>query len=478
VNVGHGGEKRILYYVDPMHPSYRSAQPGTAPDCGMPLEPVYEGEDPGAKLELMPGAIALDAHQSRLIGVRTEVATRGSGKRVVRTTGKVQPDPGRDFVITAGSGGYVHQLGDFPEGTLVRRGQVLATYVARDARAAQQSFLAALSRTEWRADSRDSVNEATPNGSALSVAREQLRLMGMTEDQIRDLARTRVVTTEIDVASPTDGIVLARYITPEQRFDKGKDLFRIVDLSRVWIVADLYGEEAEELHPGARVRATVRDLGKVIHATVSDAPALFDPMTRTLKLRLEAANSGMVLRPGMFVDLEFDEEPTDDISVRADAILDSGTRRIVYVESSPGVYEPRTVETGESFGDRVLVRRGLAEGDRVVTSGTFMIDSESRMRSASPQGTSGDGEDGKMSEANGTHPAAGSPAQAGPRDPVCGMAVDSVGAVAAKHAEKHGARTYVFCSASCLQRFRADPAQYVAGDMRTARGPVPAAPKR
>ena len=98
---GGSGSKRVLYYVDPMHPSYRSARPGTAPDCGMPLEPVYEGEDPGAKLELMPGAVALDANQQRLVGVQTEVVARGEGKRKVRTTGRVEADPGRDYVVTA-----------------------------------------------------------------------------------------------------------------------------------------------------------------------------------------------------------------------------------------------------------------------------------------------------------------------------------------------------------------------------------------
>ena len=116
---GHSGPKRVLYYVDPMHPSYRAAQPGTAPDCGMPLEPVYEGEDPGAKLERMPGAVALDANQQRLIGVQTEVVARGEGKRQVRTTGKVEADPGRDYVVTAGSSGFVNFLANTPEGTHV-----------------------------------------------------------------------------------------------------------------------------------------------------------------------------------------------------------------------------------------------------------------------------------------------------------------------------------------------------------------------
>jgi RND family efflux transporter MFP subunit len=202
----------------------------------------------------------------------------------------------------------------------------------------------------------------------------------MGDPQIKELARRRQTTRDISVVSPVDGIVLARNISPEQRFEKGAELYRIADLSKMWIVADIFDDQARFLHPGRKVKVTVRETSKILYATVSNNPPLFDPASRTFKLRLEADNPRMKLLPDMFVDLEFLAEAPAGISVPAEAVLDSGLRKIVYLQTADNIFEQRPVEVGTAFGDRITITRGLAPGDRIVSSGNFLLDSESRIR--------------------------------------------------------------------------------------------------
>ena len=154
------------------------------------------------------------------------------------------------------------------------------------------------------------------------------------------------------------------------------------DLSDVWITADILGNETQLSHPGARVRVNVRERGKTVYATVSKDPPLFDPASRTLKLRLEAQNPDLILRPDMFVDLEFSVPTPPGVSIPQQAVLDSGMQKVVYVETSEGVFERRKVTLGTAYGDYITVTSGLKAGERVVISGNFLIDSESRMRSS------------------------------------------------------------------------------------------------
>jgi len=211
----------------------------------------------------------------------------------------------------------------------------------------------------------------------------------MGEPQIKELAKKRQITRDVSLTSPIEGIVVTRNVSPGQRFEMGAEFYRIADLSKVWIVADVYGDEAQMYRPGARVRVTVRERGRTIYATVDKNPPLFDPESRTLKLRLEADNPGFLLRPDMFVDLEFSAKAAPGLSIPQEAVLDSGLRKVVYVETSEGVFEPRRVTLGPAYGDYISVTSGLAFGDRIVISGNFLIDSESRMRSSTQASSAG-----------------------------------------------------------------------------------------
>ena len=371
------GTKRILYYVDSMHPAYRSPNPGIAPDCGMELIPVYEGEDLAAKIQLPEGAVSVGTEKQRLIGVRVEKVEKNSGSRIVHTTGRVAAEENRVYRLTAATDGWVQLLQNNPAGTVVKKDELLASFYSLEFRNAQQAYLGSLASME-RVKTGGASDD--PN-SIIRINEAQLHALGMGDPQIKELAKKRQTTRDISVASPVDGLVLARNISPAQWFPKGTELYRIADLSKVWITADLFDDQARVMRPGAKVKITVRELSKTLNATVTENPPLFDPASRTLKLRLEADNPGWTLRPDMFVDLEFRTEAPTGISVPADAVLDSGLKKIVYVQTAEDIFEFRSVEIGPAYGDRVTITRGLKEGEEVVISGNFLLDSESRIRS-------------------------------------------------------------------------------------------------
>ena len=499
----HASARRVLYYVDPMHPAYRSDKPGSAPDCGMALEPVYEGDDPAAKLQLAPGAVALSPEKQSMIGARVETVARNSGARMIRTTGRIAVDENRVYRVTAVTDGRVTSLGDNPAGTLVKKDQVLASFYSREFRNAEQAYLGSMTSVErMHSAGRDS------DDANLRINEEQLRALGMGEPQIKELARTKLITRDIEVTSPVDGLVLQRNIAQEERFDGHVEMYRIADISKIWILADLLGDEGAVLRPGARVKVTVRELGKTLNATVSSTPPVFDPTSRTLKLRLEADNPGRILRPDMFADIEFNSSAPPGISVPAEAVLDSGMRKVVYVETSDNVFEPRTVEVGAAFGNRITVKAGLAEGERVVTAGNFMIDSESRMRSTVPPSdarqskvpqsmspvasspkamaamASMDMPKASMPEASdmpkASMPRASDVRQASPKlaavaveavgstvDPACGMPLSSDTVKASKYSANYRGHKFVFCSENCQKKFQGNPEKYVGQKAQT-----------
>jgi Cu(I)/Ag(I) efflux system membrane fusion protein len=288
------------------------------------------------------------------------------------------------------------------------------------------------------------------------VSEEQLRLLGMGELEIAQLAATHHVSNSLNLVAPGEGIVLSRSVSPRQRVEKGAELYRIADLRKVWIIADVHGNEGD-FRPGMHAKVYVRELSKIVDATVSSTIPLFDEASRTLKVRLEADNAGLLLRPDMFVDVGFETRVPEGLSVPADAVLDSGLRKIVYVETADGIFEPRPVEVSGIFGDLAIVASGVREGERVVISGNFLLDSESRMRASGNPSDAPKPSVQPVAESV-TKPGRGSSAASVEvRDPVCGMVLKP--ADIAFQENYHG-RTYSFCSDSCRKKFLADPGKH------------------
>jgi Cu(I)/Ag(I) efflux system membrane fusion protein len=446
--------RRVLYYVDPMHPSYHSEKPGIAPDCGMALEPVYDGE-PAANLQapLQPGGVALTAERQQLIGIRVAAATASTGSRTIRTTGRIVPDDNRLYRIQAGFDGWVASLADTPPGSLVKGDQELAILYGPEIRTAEMNYVAFMSGIERV---RQNQPDADPRqmDETKRVSEEQLRLLGMGEKEIAEIAENHHVNNSMHLVAPGNGIVLSRSVTPRQRFEKGAELYRIADLRKVWIVADVRGNEGD-FRPGTHARVHVPELARTFDAIVSSTVPLFDETSRTLKVRLEADNPSLALRPEMFVDVEFETHVPPGLSVPADAVLDSGLRKIVYVETHDGVFEPRPVEVAGIFGDLAILSAGVREGERIVVSGNFLLDSESRMRTSGNTNSSPPPTQASAQPVAAGLPPHSSASQA--KDPVCGMTLKP-SQIAFQ--ESFQGRTYSFCSESCRKQFRADPQKF------------------
>lgn len=430
------GGRRVLYYHDPMHPAYRSDKPGVAPDCGMPLEAVYEGQPAAAAPPLPPGSFEVTAGQRELLGVRTSLAEMAAEHQSLHLLGRVAAEDSRLYRVLAATDGWVRQIFDQSPGVLVRKNERLATIYSPEFLTAEQAYLYALSALDrFQSDPKEVPAQIALSRANVQQARDNLRNLGMGEPQLEEMRRTRELSQEIGVYAPADGIVLSRSLSPGQRFEKGAELYRCADLGHLWILADVFENETLTIRPGQS--ASVRHNGRIWRATAGRALPLFDPATRTMKLRLELDNPDYLLRPDMFVDVDLPVDAGPSISVPADAVIDSGLRQVVYVEQAAGIFAARRVEAGSRYGDRVRILRGLEAGERVVTSGNFLLDSESRMRQPSLALT------------------------ASPKDPVCGMAMD--GAKAAAHAVRDG-QTYYFCSTSCRERFGKNAAMYLAGN--------------
>ena len=400
--------RRVLYYHDPMHPAYKSDKPGIAPDCGMELEPVYADDAaPDAVVRSAPpGTLLISAERLQAAGIRREKAVKARGERQIRYLGRVVVDEDRLYKINATVDGWIRQI--TPEattGNFVRKNQTLASYYAPEYLAAQQAYLFAIGALDrFQATGRETETQIALTKANIQQARDSLTVLGMSDLQADEIERTRELTQNIRIVSPTDGFIIVRNISPGQRFERGTEFFRVADLSRVWVVADLFENEGWTARSARTVVA--RYQGRTYQAEVSQVPPMFDTATRTLKLRLEVANTGLTLRPDMFVDVEFTATFPPAVTVPSDAIVDSGRRKTVFVDRGGGFFEPRAVETGARLGERVVITHGLEAGECVVVAGTFLLDSESRMRIAT---------NGQASPAV---------VVGGAKGPVCGMNVE------------------------------------------------------
>ncbi len=412
------------------------------------MEPVYAdatlGTASGSELaSLPPGTIKVSLEKQQLIGVRVATAEKRELVHNLRLLGKVATDETRIYRINATVDGWITKTMPVSAGSQVRKNETLAGFYSPEFLSAGQALLFALSSKD-RIQKTGQENPGQQSQLAqfeinLKQYGDSLRNLGMGELQIQEMIKTRKYMENVDITSPADGFILQRNVSDGQRFDKGTELFRIADLRRVWIVVDVFERDASLVHADQPVKVELPTQGKTFTATVSKTLPQFDNITRTLKLRLEADNPEFTLKPDMFVDVELPLRLAETVVVPAEAVLEAGLRQTVYVDRGNGYFEPRNVHLGSRAGDQVQVAQGLAPGERIVVSGNFLLDSESRMKLA----------------AAGVHGAS-------IIDPVCGMTVDEGKAKAAKRVSEYQGKTYFFCNDSCKQEFDAEPAKYMA----------------
>ena len=354
----------VQLYTCGMHPQVVQEGPGSCPICGMDLVPMSSSR--------ASGVVRIDPVVVQNMGVRTEVAKRQTVFRHLRTIGEVEVGEDELAVVNLRYSGWVEELYVDRTGDPVKAGQALFEVYSPELVAAQEDYLLAL-RTQG-ADS-----------DLAQSARRKLELWDLRKsdlDRIRDSGEVR---RTLPVRSPQAGFVLHKNVVEGARVTAGKDLYRIGNLQRVWVTAEVYEFDAPWVEVGqpAQMELTY-DKGQVLEGEVSYIYPTLNEKSRTLTVRLEFENTGLELKPGMFATVYIEYRRLDDvIAVPSEAILHSGTREIVFVTRGGGHFEPREVTTG-LVGDHSMteVLDGLAEGDEVVVSGQFLIDSESQLQEA------------------------------------------------------------------------------------------------
>lgn len=361
------GERKIKYWVAPMDPTFISDKPGKSP-MGMDLVAVYEDEVTAGD----GNVVSIDPVVVQNMGVRIERVTRGSLFRHVRTIGEVEVAEDLMSVVNLRFSGWVEQIHVDKTGDLIEAGQSLFEIYSPDLVASQEEYLLALR-------SQGSKSELTRS------ARRKLALFDLDPSDIEAIARSGKVRRALPIRAPRSGYVLHKNIVDGARISAGQDLYVIGDLSMVWVQAEVYEHDAPWVEVGqpAQMEVTYQK-GEVIEGSVAYVYPTLNEASRTLTVRLEFPNPDLRLKPGMFatVYIQFRRED-NTLVLPTEAILHSGTREIVFVALGDGRFEPREITTG-LVGDRhtTQVLSGLSAGEEVVTSGQFLIDSESQLQEA------------------------------------------------------------------------------------------------
>ncbi len=371
------GKRKIKYWVAPMDPTYIRHEPGKSP-MGMDLVPVYEDEAPSGSV------ISIDPVTMQNMGIKTATAERKDLHRDLRTVGLIAYDESRQYSINSKIQGWVEHLYVNQTGQFVKKGQPLLGIYSPDLVAAQREYLLAVNNNRTLAKSPFSeIGEGAKQ--LLEASRSRLKYWDISDRQIDQLEKTGKVRKTMTLYAPYDGIVTDKMVNEGMDVKAGMELFKFSDISKVWINADIYEYEVPWVKLGqtATVKFPYADAPPLTGKVTYIYPYV-EPKTRTVKVRLEFKNPGFKLKPDQYVNVHIATQAVKNaLVIPNNAVLFSGEKRTVFVALGGGKFEPRRVETGvEGDGGLVQVKQGLFEGDKVVTSAQFMLDSESQLQEA------------------------------------------------------------------------------------------------
>jgi Cu(I)/Ag(I) efflux system membrane fusion protein len=358
------GKRRILYYKNPM------GHPDTSPvpkkdSMGMDYLPVYEGEDDEA------GAVRVSADRIQKLGVRTEAAAMRPLARTIRATGTVQVDEARQIVVATRFDAYIERLAVARTGDTVKKGQVLADLYSFDLYRVQVEHFNLGARPI----------QTGPSQELGPLPR--LRNLGIAEEDLQHIIKSGRASRTVPLRAPIDGVVLEKKAIEGMRAGAGDMLFRIVDLSTVWIIAEVFEQDLADVALGQPAEATLLAYpGRRFTGTVTFVYPMITAATRTARVRIELPNADGALMPDMYGSIAITSATPAALAVPDSAVIDSGMRRIVLVEKREGRFEPREIKTGKRGNGYVAVLEGLSEGEKVVVSANFLIDAESNLKSA------------------------------------------------------------------------------------------------
>lgn len=380
-------DKGKQLYTCPMHPFIIKDKPGTCPICAMELVKKLDGDSGGGAQTAeqkqqadMLGHVSLSPTQRVMANVATVAAKSGTLSKEINAVGIVQYDQTRQAKVTAWIAGRIDKLNVNAVGALVSKERPVAEIYSPDLVATQQEYLLAVKSRDQLKNS--PITSIAQNGEGLvASARQRLLLFGVKESQILELEKAGKPNIRLPIYTPLSGVVIEKLVQQGQYVNTGEVLFNIADLSRVWVEIDVFENEVPYVRVGQQVEIRssadqhVRSSGRI-----SFVYPFHDPKTHTVKARVEMANPGAILKPDMFVNAIIKIPLVKGIIVPITAIIDTGKRQVVWVETTPGMFEPRDVQVGERVDDKVQILAGLKQGDKVAVSGGYLIDSESQLK--------------------------------------------------------------------------------------------------
>jgi membrane fusion protein, copper/silver efflux system len=376
------GERRVLYYRNPMDPRIHSATPAKD-SMGMDYVPVYEDEVAGKAPPVAGRAVVtIPAERRQLLGLRTEEVRVGPLARRIRTVGLVAVDERRIHRTQTKYEGYVERVFVDFTGRFVRRGEPLLALYSPELLASQQEYLSAL-RARKQLEESGLAHVARQGSDLVDAARRRLLLWDIPAADLERLEKTGEAPRTVTLYAEASGYVVRKAVTQGSRVTPADVLFELADLSHLWVLADVYESDLASVRVGTRGEVRVAYLpGRSWRGRVTNVAPTVEEKTRTVKVRLEVDNTGDDLKPDMFADVELQDDAGKGLLVPEDAVIDAGDRRLVFLDRGEGRYEPREVQLGARVGKGYEVLSGLAEGDRVVVSANFLLDSESSLRAA------------------------------------------------------------------------------------------------
>lgn len=365
-------------YTCPMHPSVISDRPGACPVCGMSLVKKTTGKSNTQNEDVRKHAMILSGDQQAAAGVATVVATVKSMTKVLHATGVIDyPEPNFRH-ISMRFPGRIERLFLTSVGQMVNKGDRVAEIFSPEAISAQHEYLLALQSME----AAETTGGAFQSNSSDLLAESKAKLLrwGFTNAQLENLEKTRMVSDTITIYSPISGIVLKKNVDPQHYSPVGEDLYDVADISTVWLHLDIYERDVPLLRPGTSVEATGEALpGKVIKGTVTFISPVVDPTTRTVRVRVVLPNPGLDLKIGMFMTARIISRIPESLVLPSTAVISTGNNEIVWVKTSENMFEPRSVEVGIRTHSEVQIVKGISKGEQVVSSGGYLIDSESQL---------------------------------------------------------------------------------------------------
>jgi len=407
-------DKGKQLYTCPMHPFIIKDKPGTCPICAMELIKKVDGDAAGGTQTAeqkqqadMLGHVSLSPTQRVMANVATVAAKQATLHKEINAVGIVQFDQSRQAKVTAWIAGRIDQLHVNKVGDVVSKDKPVAEIYSPDLVATQQEYLLAVKSRDQLKNS--SIAAIAQNGEGLvQSARQRLMLFGVKESQITELEKAGKPNIRLPIYTPLSGVVIEKMMQQGQYVNTGEVLFNIADLSKVWVEIDVFENEVPYVQVGQQVEIrSAAEHGALVRGRIGFVYPFHDPKTHTVKARVEISNPGFRFKPDMFVNAIIKVPLVKGIVVPVTAVIDTGKRQVVWVETSAGMFEPRDVSVGERVDDQAQILSGLKSGDRVAVSGGYLIDSESQLKGSGGQNHSQHA--GGKTDAKGQTPAAGQP---------------------------------------------------------------------